>query len=239
MSKTVLVIGGSKGIGFACAKKFIENKFNVIITGRNVTGLKKASSALDNCPYIEWDIKEVSKAKEYLEKAHEFFNGIDVFINNAGIVTDAQWNGECFPDVSISTWDETMNVNLRGIYFLCQAEAKYMIANSVKGHIVNMCSETGFRAAPDSYGISKWGIRGMTLGMAQILAEHKIVVNAIAPGETATEILRQKEGERIKIDSPRGIRAMPCEIANAVYLLATEDNMIGTILQTDGGRSLH
>ena len=239
MKKTVLIIGGSKGIGFACAKKFIENDFNVIITGRNVDRLEKASSSLNNCPYIEWDIKDISKAKDYVEKAHKFFNGIDVFVNNAGIVTDAQWNGEHFPNVSFSTWDETMNINLRGIYFLCQAEAKYMIENSIKGHMVNVCSEMGFRAAPDSYGISKWGVRGMTLGIARELAAHKIVVNAVAPGETATEILRQKECELTKMNSPRGIRAMPSEIANAIFLLATDDNMIGTILQTDGGRRIY
>lgn len=239
MKKTVLVIGGSKGIGFATAKKFMENDFNVIITGRNIERLKKASIALNNCPYIIWDVKDVSKAEEYVATAHDCFGSIDVFVNNAGIVTDAQWNGEGFPNVSMSTWDDTMDVNLRGIYFLCQAEAKYMIKNAIKGHIVNVCSEMGFRAAPDAYGISKWGVRGMTLGIARSLATHKIVVNAVAPGETATEILRQKEDVITKMDSPRGIRAMPCEIANAIYFLATDDNMIGTILQTDGGRSLY
>ncbi len=239
MKKTVLVIGGSKGIGFATAKKFIENGFNVIITGRNTERLKKASTELNSSPYLEWDIKDVLKAKEYVEKAHDFYGNIDVFINNAGIVTDAQWNGEHFPNLRVSTWDETMDVNLRGVYFVCQAEAKYLIEKSIKGHIVNVCSEMGFRAGTDAYTISKWGIRGLTLGMARELAPHKIVVNAVAPGETATEILRQTEGVETKMDSPRGMRAMPYEIANAIYLLATEDNMIGTILQTDGGRSLH
>ncbi len=239
MNKNVLVIGGSKGIGFATAKKFIKNGFNVIITGRNAERLKKASTELNNCPYLEWDIGDVSKAEEYVEKAHNFYGDIDVFVNNAGIVTDAQWNGENFPDLRVSTWDETMNVNLRGIYFVCQAEAKYMIRNSIKGHIVNVCSEMGFRAASDAYGISKWGIRGMTLGIARTLAPYKIIVNAVAPGETATEILRQTEGVETKMNSPRGIRAMPCEIADAIYLLATDSNMIGTILQTDGGRSLY
>ena len=114
-----------------------------------------------------------------------------------------------------------------------------MIKNAIKGHIVNICSEMGFRAASDAYSISKWGVRGMTLGIARSLARHQIVVNAVAPGETATEILCQKEGEPIAMASPRGIRAMPHEIANAIYVLATDDNMIGTILQTDGGRSLY
>lgn len=130
--------------------------------------------SLNNCPYIIWDVKDVSKAEEYVATAHDCFGSIDIFVNNAGIVTDAQWSGESFPNVSISTWDDTMDVNLRGIYFLCQAEAKYMIKNAIT-----------------------------------------------------------------TMASPRGIRAMPREIANAIYVLATDDNMIGTILQTDGGRSLY
>lgn len=65
-----------------------------------------------------------------------------------------------------------------------------MIKNAIKGHIVNICSEMGFRAASDAYSISKWGVRGMTLGIARSLARYQIVVNAVAQGETATEILR-------------------------------------------------
>ena len=90
----------------------------------------------------------------------------------------------------------------------------------------------GFRVSADAYSISKWGVRGMTLGIAKALAKHKIVVNAVAPGETSTEILRQKEGEITKMNSPRGIRAMPYEIANAIYFLAIKisGNMLKTVI---------
>ena len=237
--KTALIIGGSKGIGFATAKKFLQNGYNVIITGRGEERLKKASAELGNCPYLIWDIKDVSLAEEYVEKAAEFFGGVDVFVNNAGIVAAAQLDGQYFPNVTEETWDETININLKGVYFLLQAEAKYMKANSIKGHIVNVCSEMGFRAIHCPYGVSKWGVRGMTLGLAKILAHDGIVLNAVAPGETATEILRLEEGVATEMDCPRGIRAVPNEMANAIFFLATDDNMIGTILLSDGGRSLH
>ena len=113
-----------------------------------------------------------------------------------------------------------------------------MIANSIKGHMVNVCSEMGFRAAPDAYGISKWGVRGLTMGAGKSLAALGIVVNGIAPGETATEILHQEEGIAKEIASPRGIQAKPEEIAEAVFFLSQSRNIIGEILVSDGGRRL-
>ena len=114
-----------------------------------------------------------------------------------------------------------------------------MIERGIRGHIVNVCSEMGFRAAYDVYCISKWGLRGFIQGAAQVLAKHGIVMNGIAPGETATTILGQKEGEEFAMDSPRGKRAMPYEIAEEIYFLATRENIIGEILISDGGRSLY
>jgi 3-oxoacyl-[acyl-carrier protein] reductase len=113
-----------------------------------------------------------------------------------------------------------------------------MIERSIKGNIVNICSEMGFRPAANAYGISKWGVRAMTEGIATNLAKYGIVVNGVAPGETATEILRQAENEIQEIDSPRGIQATPDEIAEAVYFMANSKNIIGEILVSDGGRRL-
>ena len=236
MERTVLITGGSKGIGFATAKQFLSQGDRIIITGRNEEKLKEASEKLGGCPYLVWDIANISLAAEMIEQADAFYNGIDVFVNNAGVVL--QW-GYGFLEMTEEIWDKTMEINLKGLYFACQAEANYFLAKGRKGHIVNVCSEMGFRAAADPYGISKWGVRGMTLGLAKVLGPQGIVVNAIAPGETATEILRQQEGEVKPLESPRGVQAIPEEMARTIYLLATEDNMIGTILLTDGGRSLH
>ena len=131
-----------------------------------------------------------------------------------------------------------MNVNLKGVYFAVQKEAKYMIDKGIAGNIVNVCSEMGFRPACDAYAVSKWGVRGLTEGLGKLLAKYSIVLNGIAPGETATEIIKQKEGEIKKIDSPRGVQASPLEIAEAIYFLGTNKNIIGEILISDGGRRL-
>lgn len=183
MNDTVLITGGSKGIGKACAKIFSARGYNVIITGRNEEKLKSVAEQTDNCACLVWDISDVANADLYIKQAHKLFGNINIFINNAGIVSDEQWNGTAFPNNSIEAWNLTMDINLKGTYFACQAESKYMIDRGINGHIVNVCSEMGFRCASDPYGISKWGIRGMTQGMAKSLSQYGIVVNGIAPGE--------------------------------------------------------
>ncbi len=238
--KTALITGGNKGIGFASAKLFLENGYNVIITGRNEEKLRDAVSRLgyDNCRYVIWDVSDISAIAPAIEKAHSFFGNIDVFVNNAGIVSDEDITGKDFLEKTEKSWDETMNINLKGLFFALQEETKYMKENQIKGNIVNLCSEVAFIPAFDAYRISKWGVRGMTEGIAKVIAKYGIVLNAVAPGETATEILRQKEGERVMNRSPRGERAMPSEIAEAIFFLANSRNIIGEVLLSDGGHHL-
>ena len=88
-NKTVLITGANKGIGFATAKKFLSEGYNVIISGRNEERLKAAKERLGgNTEYILWDVSDISQAPLVMEQAHLFFGNIDTFINNAGIVKD-------------------------------------------------------------------------------------------------------------------------------------------------------
>lgn len=239
-NSVVLITGGNKGIGFATAKQFLQKGASVIIAGRNEDKLHAAVEKLesDRCGYVVWDIADVASSGSCIDKAHTLFGPINVFINNAGIVTDEDANVRDFLQKTAESWDQTMAVNLKGMYFAIQAETKYMIEHSIRGHIVNVCSEMGFRPAKDAYSISKWGVRGMTTGLAPLLMNYGIVLNGIAPGETATEIMRQPENTEYAIRSPRGKRAMPYEIAEEIYFLATRDNIIGEILVSDGGRRI-
>lgn len=236
-----LITGANKGIGFATAKLFLANGYKVIITGRNEQKLIEAVEKLGNsAAYVVWDIANVKEAVPAIEKAASICGTIDVFVNNAGIVCDDDIGESAvsFFEKTEAGWDETMSINLKGMFFALQAEAVYMKNNQIKGNIVNVCSEMGFRPAPFAYGISKWGVRGMTMGIGKELAPLGIVVNGIAPGETATGILRQPEGTRKMIDSPRGIQSTPEEIAESIYHLSKSRNIIGEILISDGGRSL-
>lgn len=241
--KTVLITGANKGIGFASAENFLKEGYRVIITGRNEKHLLDAISRLggENCDYILWDAANIKEAESAITAAHEKFGDIHVFVNNAGIVSDDDAiNGKDFFDKTEECWDMTMDINLKGVFFALQAEARYMRDHGIEGNIVNVCSEWSVRGVDNAYGVSKWGVYGFTRGVAPILAKHGIVLNGIAPGTTSTEILRKKEGEYIPIkDSPRGHSAMPYEIAEDIFYLAKSRNIIGEVLVSDGGRSLH
>lgn len=238
--KTVMITGANKGIGFATAKLFLHNGYHVILAGRNEQKLIAARERLDNAVhYVVWDVSDIHHAPIALEQAHRFYGNIDTIINNAGTVSEEDITGRDFFEKTEQAWDDTMNTNLKGLFFAIQAEAKYMIQNSISGHIVNVCSEMSYRAAYNAYTISKWGALGMTKGLGRRLAKENIILNGVAPGETATEIFRVQEGLPVKIDSPRGERAMPAEIAEAIYFLANSKNIIGQVIITDGGRSLH
>lgn len=238
--RTVLITGANKGIGFATAQYFWERGDKVILTGRSEERLRAAVLRLgDRADYEVWDVSDIHAASSVLRSVHDRAGAIDVIVNNAGIVADEDISGSDFLTKTEQAWDQTMNVNLKGLFFAIQAEARYMIENEIRGHIVNVCSEMSFRPAYNAYTISKWGVLGLTKGLAKRLAPYGIILNGVAPGETATEILRQKEGEPHTIKSPRGERAMPIEIAEAIYFVAGSKNMIGSVLLSDGGRSLH
>ena len=238
--RTVLITGANKGIGFATAKYFQDRGDKVILTGRNEERLRAAAMRLGGEPqYAVWDVSDIHAAPSVLSELHERVGAIDVFVNNAGIVSDEDIGGTDFLTKTEAAWDITMNTNLKGLFFAIQAQARYMIEHNICGHIVNVCSEMSFRPAYNAYTASKWGALGLTKGLAKRLAPYGITLNGVAPGETATEILRQKEGEPYAINSPRGERAMPSEIAEAIYFVAGSKNMIGSVLLTDGGRSLN
>lgn len=238
--RTVLITGANKGIGFATAKYFQDRGDRVILTGRNEERLRAAVLRLGGEPlYAVWDVSDIHAAPSVLCELHERVGAIDVFVNNAGIVTDEDISGSDFLSKTEEAWDRTMNTNLKGLFFAIQAQSRYMIKHKICGHIVNVCSEMSFRPAYNAYTVSKWGALGLTKGLAKRLAPYGIILNGVAPGETATEILRQKEGEPYAINSPRGERAMPSEIAEAIYFVAGSKNMIGSVLLSDGGRSLN
>ncbi len=244
MSKTVLITGANRGIGFATAKKFYEESCNVILAGRNLQKITEAAARIDprRCRGIVWDVARISSNEAVLDEAHTYFGDIDTFVNNAGILSredmDENYRSVGFLNKTEAGWDEVMNTNLKGAFFAIQAEARYMVRQGIRGHIVNLCSEVAFMYKDSMYTISKWGVRCMTGGLAPELAAHGIVMNAVAPGETSTEILYQTENVIFPNNSPRGVRALPCEIANTIYFLANDPNIIGATLLSDGGHSL-
>ena len=236
--KVAIVTGGSGGIGYAIAKSFIESGCKIIITGTNEDKLKQCCKDLgDNAKYITLNLNDVSSFGEKVEEAAKIFGTIDVLVNSAGIFSTKN----DFLHVEEEEYDNIMNVNLKGTYFICQAVANYMVLNKIKGHILLISSQSALEPAWSPYRLSKCGVKGVTLGLAQQLLPYKIIVNAIAPGPTATIMQGYNKGESIRTDgNPVGRFTMPDEIAiYAKYLVSNlGDMIIGDTLYISGGRGI-
>lgn len=238
--KIALITGGASGIGFGIAKAFVEAGSKVIIAGRNENKLKKACETLgDAAKYIVLDVSQVSVISDKIEEASVLFgkdSQIDILVNSAGT-----HGNQHFIDVSESTFDSVIDINLKGTYFMCQKMGKYMIDRKIKGHILNISSASALRPAWTPYEISKWGVCGMTRGIAGALIKHGIVVNAIGPGPVATEMLGRDENDTLYMqENPSKRYAVSDEIGQmAVYLASDFCNLVvGDTLYMTGGTGI-
>lgn len=239
--RTILVTGGSSGIGYAIAEASIKNGATVIITGRDQEKLDDASTKLkkieENSVYsFVFDISEADKINEKFKEVLDNIGGrkIDVLVNNAGVNSNSP-----FGSTSIEEYDRILNTNLKGTYFLSQVVSNYMIENKIQGNIINIASSSSLRPVYNPYSLSKWGDRGLTIGMAKKLIKYGIVVNGIAPGATATPMqLKYNSDEDIALDtSPIERYITSEEIANlAVFLMSNMGRaIVGDIIYITGG----
>lgn len=239
--KRALILGGGGGIGFAIAKEFIASGAQVLIAGRTQRSLQEACDRLGGgADWMQWDIRDPYAAPDKVEEAAAKLGGLDIVVNCSGVLTDHDF-ADAFFDITPEEWDYVLEINLRGIYFVCQAVAKYMIAHEIRGHILNIASEMSFVPNVNAYGISKWGVRCLTEGLGVILGPKGITVNGIAPGPVATSMMRWKEGDSIANPShPNGRMALPHEIGRLAVFLAGEagENIVGQCILSDGGHSL-
>lgn len=150
-------------------------------------------------------------------------NRVDILVNSAGLVAHAD-----FAHMTEEEYDGIMDVNAKGTYFMSQAVSQLMIEKKTKGHILNVTSSSALRPAWTPYQMSKWAVRGLTLGLADLLLPYGIIVNAIAPGPVATPMLGKTEGDSIENpEGPCGRFAMPSEIASlAVFMVSDLGNLI-------------
>lgn len=240
--KTALITGGSKGIGNAIARTFIDAGARVIITARTESTLQAAAAALGpNAIALACDNADTEAIAAMVEAAWRI-SPIDILVNNAG-------NGDYYRRAEYVTpqeFDEVMDVNLRGTYFCSVETAKRMMAAGRPGNIINVSSMTGETPLErlGVYGASKAGIHMFTKVMALEWAEKRIRVNAMAPGwvETGftTELFASRWGERLLADIPQGRFATTDDLTALALYLASDASayMTGTIIPIDGGRSL-
>lgn len=226
--KVALITGGSSGIGFAMAQKFLEEGAKVIIASSNEEKLRIANEKLnqtDKVRTILLDVRDIKKLQSKIEEAVNSFDEkrIDILVNSAGVPDEKD-----FFNTAEKDYDRVMDTNMKGTYFVSQAVANHMIKNKIKGHILNLASASSKRPAWTPYQISKWGIRGFTLGLADTLIPYGIIVNAIAPGPTGTPFFGMKNGENNYLDTqPTHRYAYPSEIAElAAFMVSDHGNLI-------------
>lgn len=237
--RTALVTGGSSGIGYAIAKSFLQSGAAVIITGRNKSKLDSTVEDLKKYGSIHsivFNISDVSNIESQFKAAVELAGSIDILVNNAGVNS-----GLKFGKVTEDDYDTVMDTNLKGAFFLSQVAAVYMKDAQIKGNILMVGSSSGLRPAVTPYTLSKWGIRGLTIGLAKTLAPYGIIVNGIAPGPTATPMLIKDPDKGIALNnSPVGRYSDAQEIANtAVFLVSAAGRMIvGDMVYITGGSGI-
>lgn len=235
--KNILITGGSRGIGYATASELAKSGANVVITGRDEVQLSAAAERL-GVYALKWDIADISIREEMLNEVYRLIGGLDVLVNNAGILRSEDYGG--ILSVTPESWDMTMDVNLRGTYFLTQSVLKRWIDGWQGGRVVFVGSNNAYRALDHAYALSKYAIRGLTAGLGKAMAPHGIYVNAVAPGPCTTGILGYEDGSIQKDGSPYGRHVLPVEVANVIKLLASDDagTMVGQTVIVDGGQTL-
>lgn len=235
-----VVTGAAKGIGFAIAKRLVEDGFkSVIVVDLFKEAAEEAAKQLDPSGKKVFgyacNVADPLSVNETFKKIADEHGIISVLVNNAGITKDAM-----FHKMDKSQWDAVMNVNINGIFNTCQAvipamrEAKY-------GKIVNLASVSAFgNLGQTNYGASKAAVIGFTKCLARESARNNITVNAIAPSYVNTDMLQAVPPETMQrfIDAiPAHRLAEPSEIASVVSFLSCDDSSFvnGECIVTSGG----
>jgi NAD(P)-dependent dehydrogenase (short-subunit alcohol dehydrogenase family) len=247
-NKNVLITGGSRGIGRACAKLFADLNANVIITYKtNRTEADQTIKSLNttgNHSFFPLDVTQPEGVKILFGEVMKKYDRLDVLINNAGVFIEHKIADVSFDEWQ-GAWNETISTNLTGVSNLCYFAAKQMMAQQY-GKIVNISSRGAFRGEPDhpAYGASKAGLNALSQSLAVALAPYNITVGVIAPGFVATDMaaayLSSEGGEGIKKQSPLNRVATPEEVANAVAVFASNgfEFMTGGIVDLNGASYL-
>lgn len=235
--KKILISGGSRGLGYEMAKKFISEGAEVAITGRKLEVLKKVSCEL-NCEYILHDVSETHKSGDIIKEAETKLNGLDILINNAGI----SLHENSFLDVDEQQYDVQFNTNLKGPYFLSQAFIKHQLENKKEGNILFVSSERGETYEVLPYGLTKFAISSFVRGLAKRYINHGIRVNGIAPGVTASEMTGFSEDGNLYCAYNQTKRVyLPSEVAEVACFLISDisKTLNGQILVCNEGKTLN
>jgi NAD(P)-dependent dehydrogenase (short-subunit alcohol dehydrogenase family) len=236
-NKVALVTGASRGIGFGLAEAMARAGAKVAVAARSLSELQPLAASIGGLA-VPLDVTRVSSIEAAVERVVSELGTLDILVNNAGL-------GANHPalEVSEADWDEMMAVNLKGLFFCCQAAGRHMLAKGY-GRIINMSSQASLVGIKDHavYCASKGGVNQLTRVLALEWSARGVTVNAVAPTFIYTP------GTKERLDQPEYLREVVSripagrvgtidDVAGAVIYLASEAAglVTGAVLPVDGG----
>ena len=239
--KVAIVTGGSRGIGLATVKKFLEEGATVILTASTQASADKAVEQLKQeypqatVAGISPNLADLESVRNSFRKATSIYGCVDILVNNAGVSERTP-----FMEYTEETFDKVMDLNVKGVFNATRAASECMVARG-SGVILSTSSMVSISGQPSgfAYPASKFAVNGLTVSLARELGPKGIRVNAVAPGITETDMMKAVPKEVIEPmirQIPLRRLGRPEDIANAFVFLASDEAsyITGVVLSVDG-----
>lgn len=237
--KTVIVTGGSRGIGAEIVKMFAQSNYNVVLNyNKSEENARKIKEELEqqgkNIEIFKADVSNRKDVQKLVKYTIEKFKSIDILVNNAGIS-----QVKLFTDITDEDWEDMIKNNLYSVFYCTQEVIPTMI-NKKLGCIINISSVWGMvgGSCEVHYSAAKAGIDGMTKALAKELGPSNIRVNSIAPGIIDTDMnknITENELENLKEEIPLGRIGYSKDIAKCVKWLSEDEYITGQVISINGG----
>ncbi|SEH01142.1 3-oxoacyl-[acyl-carrier protein] reductase [Nonomuraea solani] len=215
-NRTALITGGASGIGRAIAEAYLHEGAQVVIADLDVSATVPGAAA-----HVALDVSDPASVQDAVATTTGLLGRIDILVNSAGILTEAP-----LAEMEPRVWSETIAVDLTGVFLCC----RYVVPGMIErrwGRIINIASQLGIKGGRSltHYAAAKAGVIGLTKSLALEVAEHNVLVNAIAPGPVETPMVagiteEWKSAKRAEL--PLGRFGRPEEVAPTAVLLATD-----------------
>lgn len=248
--KVAIVTGGASGIGAATARGLSREGAKVVVADWNMENLQKMEAEMkkEGRPFLglESDVSSEKDVQKLVAQTVSEFGGIDFLVNNAGISPKHKGKKQNLWEVSIEEWDRVMAVNIRGVFLCCHFAVPRMIERG-GGAVVSLSSQAakaGSVITGSHYVISKAGVVGLTKILAREVAQHKIRVNAVAPGRIDTPMIWDvpaEVNEQIRRGIPLARLGKAEEVAGPILFLLSEaaSFITGVVIDINGGSGMY
>jgi len=233
MGKTVVVTGGSQGIGAGVVKAFLHKGYNVVANSRNISKSVDLPQS-SKLALVDGHIGEITVAAKVVETAVSKFGSIDALVNNAGI-----FSTKPFTDFTAEDFRSLVSTNVEGFLYITQLVTKQMLAQKSGGSVVSITTSiienpiAGITASVPM--ITKGGIDAITRSLASEYAKQGIRFNTVAPGVVDTPMHKNNPKDFLKTLSPMGTISDIKDIVDAVVYLTEARHVTGEALHVDGG----